>query len=490
MTMAHDVTTPPVNRTAILAIILVSYVMIVLDTSVMLTGLPKIQAELGFSPASLSWVQSAYPLTFGGFLLIGARGGDIIGRRRMFVVGLAVFTLASLAIGLAQSPGFLIASRAVQGFGAAILAPSTLALLQTNFQEGPERTRAVAYYGASAGVGASVGLVLGGILADWTSWRVGFFVNLPIGIGMILASYRFIAESERRSGRFDLAGAFTSTLGMTALVYGLGRSAERGWADTVTLVSLGSAAVLLASFVLVEARVAQPIMPLRLFRHRERVGAYGARVLFLGAMIGFFFFTTQFLQGVAGFDALQTGAAFLPMTLTNFAVALMVPRLTQRFGNARLLACGLAVTAVGMVWLSRVSVDSSYVWDIALPMVLIGLGQGITLSPLTVAGVKDVAPADAGAASGVVNVAHQFGNSLGLAVLVAIASVGAGALQGRELLAYRSETALEASAAMLLLALFTVFALIVRPSLTRQASPAAAKAGIPSSMAAAEQVTR
>ncbi|GGE02812.1 MFS transporter [Aureimonas endophytica] len=452
------------NRAAILTIILVSYVMIVLDTSVVLTGLPKIQAELGFTAAGLSWVQSAYTLTFGGFLLVGARAGDILGRRRMFVLGLGIFTLASLAIGVAQSPGFLIASRAIQGVGAAILAPSTLAILQTNFPQGPERTRAVAYYGASAGIGASVGLVLGGILADWTSWRVGFFVNLPIGIGMILATYRYISETERRPGRFDIVGGVTSTLGMTALVYGLVRSAESGWSDAMTLSSLGAGIAFLVAFVLNEGRVSQPIMPLRLFANRERIGAYVARVLFLGAMIGFFFFTTQFLQGVAGFDALQTGAAFLPMTVTNFVLAMMVPRLTQRFGNSRLLACGLAVTAVGMVWLSRVSMDPSYFLDIALPMVLVGFGQGITLSPLTVAGVKDVASADAGAASGIVNVAHQFGNSLGLAVLVAVAGVGAGSLGGRQLLAYRAETALEGSSVMLVLALLAVLLLIVRPT--------------------------
>jgi EmrB/QacA subfamily drug resistance transporter len=473
--MTPDNTVPHVNRTAILAIILVSYVMIVLDTSVVLTGLPKIQTELGFSPASLSWVQSAYTLTFGGFLLIGARAGDVLGRRLMFVVGLAIFTLASLAIGIAQSPGFLITSRAIQGLGAAILAPSTLALLQTNFPEGPERTRAVAYYGASAGIGASVGLVLGGVLADWTSWRVGFFVNLPIGIAMIVASYRYIVETDRGSGSFDLAGALTSTVGMTALVYGLVRSAESGWGDPVTLVSLTSAAVLVAAFVFVEGRVAHPIMPLRLFMHRERVGAYVGRALFIGAMIGFFFFTTQFLQGVAGFNPLQTGAAFLPMTVTNFAVALMVPRLTRRYGNERLLACGLGVTAIGMAWLSRVPADLSYVTAVALPMVLIGFGQGITLSPLTVAAVKDVVPADAGAASGIVNVAHQFGNSLGLAVLVAVAGVGAGSLQGRELIAHHSQTALAASAAMLLLALLAVLMLIVRPRRTRWKTPETAE---------------
>ncbi|RVA20248.1 MFS transporter, partial [Mesorhizobium sp. M7D.F.Ca.US.004.03.1.1] len=223
--------TPAPHKTAILAIILVSYVMIVLDTSIVLTGLPKIHQSLGFTDAGLAWVQSAYTLTFGGFLLLGARAGDILGRRLMLIVGLALFTLASLAIGAAQSAAWMISARAIQGLGAAILAPSTLALLQTTFAEGSERTRAVSYYSAVAGVAASVGLVLGGVLADWISWRVGFFINLPIGIAMIIAARRTIVETEQRAGQLDIVGALTSTVGMTALVYGFIRSADTGWAN-------------------------------------------------------------------------------------------------------------------------------------------------------------------------------------------------------------------------------------------------------------------
>lgn len=441
------------NKSAILAIILVSYVMIVLDTSVVLTGLPQIHQQLGFSDNELAWVQSAYTLTFGGFLLLAARAGDILGRRRMLVIGLALFTAASMAIGLAQSAAWMIAARAVQGVGAAILAPSTLALLQTTFAEGRERTRAVSLYSAVAGIAASVGLVLGGVLTEYLSWRVGFFINLPIGVAMIVGARRHIVERARGAGRFDVTGAVASTIGMSALVYAFIRSAGAGWSDAITIGALVLALALLAIFIHVERRAPQPVMPLRLFASRERCAAYAARALFLGAMIGFFFFTTQFLQEVLHFPPSKTGLAFLPMTLLNFAVAMAVPRLTRRIGNATLLAAGLATCLTGFVWLSGVSIDSGYFVGIALPMMLIGAGQGMALSPLTTAGIAGVGASDAGAASGVVNVAHQLGNSLGLAVLVSVSAVGANGLSGAPLLAHRVTMALTSAAAMLALAL-------------------------------------
>jgi len=448
----------------VLAIILVSYFMIVLDISIVITGLPKIQESLTFSPTGLSWVQNAYTLAFGGLLLLGARAGDILGRRRMFIAGLALFTAASLGVGIARSVAWLIATRALQGVGAAILAPSTLALLTTNFREGPERTRALAYYAAVAGVGASVGLVLGGIVADWLSWRVGFFINVPIGIALMLGAQRYLGETERRSGEFDVAGALTSTLGVTAVVYGLVRSASTGWSDRVTVAALTAGVVLLALLVLNEWRAKRPIMPLRLFASRERVGAYAARVLYLGGMMGFWFFTTQFLQRVLGYGPFAAGLAFLPTTIPNFAAAMMVPRLTRRFGNARLLAGGLTLTLVGMAWLSRVSADSSYLIGVALPMILIGIGQGAVLGPLTVAGVAGVRPEDAGAASGLVNVTHQLGGSLGLSILVVVfAAAASGPVDAPELLAHRIAAAVTAGTAMLVLAVVVVVALIVRP---------------------------
>lgn len=453
-----------VNKQAILAIILVSYVMIVLDISVVLTGLPRIQHDLGFSGPDLAWVQSAYTLTFGGFLLLGARAGDILGRRRMFMSGLALFTVASLAIGFSFSASWMLAWRAIQGIGAAILAPSTLALLQTNFAEGPERTRAISLYSAAAGVSATVGLVLGGILADWLSWRVGFFVNLPIGVAMIAAARHTIVETPRCGGTFDVPGALTSTAGMGALVYGFIRSAEAGWRDPVALATLAAAAVLIAAFVVVERRVVQPILPLRLFASRERSGAYAARVLFLGGSVGFWFFTTLYLQGVMGYGPALTGLAFIPASILNFPSAIATPRLIRRFGANQVLVAGIVVGIAGMAWLSRASAGSGYVVAVALPMLLIGISQGLTLSPLTAAGVAGVGHEDAGAASGAVNVAHQMGSSVGLSILVAMAAVGASSLSGRELLAYRITTAFDAATVMLVLALLVALWTIVLPA--------------------------
>lgn len=451
------------DRAAILAIILASYVMIVLDTSIVITGLPKIHQELGFSDAGLSWVSNAYTLTFGGFLLLGARAGDILGRRRMFVTGLVVFALASAVIGLAPSPSWLVAARAVQGIGSAILAPSSLALLQTNFAAGPERTRAVAYYASAAGVSASIGLVVGGILADWLSWRVGFFINLPIGLALILAARRHVAETEPRSGTFDIAGALTSTIGMSALVFGIVRSATNGWTNAVTLEAIAVGVVLLVIFVLTEWRAKQPIMPLRLFASRERSGAYAVRFLFLGANMGFFFFATQFMQGVSNFSPALTGIAFLPAMIVNFVTALMAPKLIRRIGNARALAISIVIGLIGMLWLAQVSVDTTYIGGLVVPMLLIGIGQGGALGPLTTLGITGVAVEDAGAASGLVNVAHQIGSSLGLGVLVAASALGSGKLSGAELLAHRVENAMTTAAAMLVLAMLMVFALIMRP---------------------------
>ena len=455
------------NKPAILLIILTSYVMIVLDTSIILTGLPKILRELRFTDASLAWVHSAYTLTFGGFLLLAARAGDLVGRRRMLMLGLALFTGSSLVIGMAPSALWMVGARAVQGLGAAIVAPSTLALLQTTFVDPSERTQAVSYYSSVAGIAASVGLVLGGVLAEYVSWRVGFFINLPIGIAMMVAAHRYIAESERRSVEFDLAGAFTSTVGMVALVYGFIRSAEQGWSDAGTIGAMTLGCVLLFAFVVTERRARQPIMPLSLFASRERSAAYAARVLFLGGMIGFFFFTTLLLQNVLHYSAARAGMAFLPLTVVNFAVALQVPRLSVRFGHAKLLAAGLSISFVGMGWLSQVGADSSYLTGIALPMVLLGVGQGLALSPLTSAGISGVSADNAGAASGVVNVAHQLGNSLGLSVLIALAAVGTAHLGGVSLLVHRISAALGWASVMMGLALVLICGLIVWPATKR-----------------------
>jgi len=442
------------RQRAVLAIVIASYLMIVIDISIVITGLPKIREGLRFSPTSLSWVQNAYTLAFGGLLLLGARAGDIFGRRRMFIAGLSIFTVASAVIGLAPSPAWLITARAVQGAGAAVLAPSTLALLSTNFREGPERMRALSYYAAAAGVGATAGLVLGGLFADLVSWRAGFFINVPIGVALVVAARRYLVETPAAPGRLDVLGAVTSTLGMGVTVYGIVHAAETGWNDTITIASLLSGIALLVGFIANESRALQSILPLRLFTSRQRCGAYAARMLFLGGMVGFWFFTTQFLQGVLGYRPLLAGLAFLPTTLPNFAAAMMVPRLTQRHGPARVAVVGLGLCGLGLLWLGQASAETLYWTGIAMPMVLIGLGQGLVLAPLTSAAVVDVANEDTGAASGMVNVAHQFGGSLGLAILIVVfAAAQPAALSGAAALAHGVAATLHAGALMIISAM-------------------------------------
>jgi EmrB/QacA subfamily drug resistance transporter len=476
------------NATAVLAIILATYLMIVLDISVVIAALPKIHRALDFSPTGLSWVQSAYTLSFGGLLLLGARAGDILGRRRMLVVGISLFTAASLAGGLAPSAAWLLGARAIQGVGAAIAAPSTLALLTTTFREGQARTRAIAYYSAVAGGGGSVGLVLGGLLTDWLSWRWGLFINVPIGLAVIVLAPRYLPETERRSGRFDLTGAVTSTTGMTALVYGFVRAASDGWSDRGTLTSFAAGALLLAAFGLTERRAEQPITPLHLFASRQRSGAYGARVLVTGAMFSTFFFLTQFLQGVESYSALEAGLAFLPMTAVMFAMGRAVPRLTPRLGSTRLLAGGLIIAVAGLAWLSRVTEGSHYFPGIAIPLALLGIGIGLAFTPLTAAGIAGVDPADAGAASGLLNVAQQLGGSLGLGILITVfaattrsaahhpvAAASSHAEAAHEL-SRAVSTSLTGSAILLALALGVVLVVMRRPPASSEARAMPAKA--------------
>ena len=467
---------PTGNPKVVLAIILATYLMIILDATIVITALPDIHRALHFSSTGLSWVQNAYTLTFGGLLLLGARAGDILGRRRVFVAGIAVFTLASMMGGLAQSASWLLTARAVQGVGAAIAAPSTLALLQISFEEGPARARAVGAYSAVAGGGGSVGLLLGGMLTTWISWRWGLFINVPIGIVLVLLAPRYLPETERRPGRFDMAGAVTSTVGMTLLVYGFVSAASRGWGAPVTLASFVLSGALLTTFVVNEKRAEQPITPLQLFASRQRSGAYVARMLIVSGMFAMFFFMTQFFQGVLGYSPLESGLAFLPVTAVMFAVVRVVPRFVQRVGTGRLLTGGVLVALVGMVWLSRLSPTTPFFPQIMVPMALLGTGIGAALVPLTTAGIAGVDADDAGAASGLVNVAQQLGGSLGLGILITVfAAAGHGAAAqptragpvpsvAQWNLAHAIATSLKGSAVFLTLALVVVVAVMRVPS--------------------------
>lgn len=462
---------------AILAIVLVSYFMILLDNSVIFTALPSLQAELRLSTGELSWVQDAYTLVFGGLLLLGARAGDLLGRRRVFVFGLVVFVLASLAIGLSPAGWWAIGWRAVQGVGAAIVAPTSLSLLTASFPEGRERTRAVAWYGATAGIGASLGLVIGGALAHWISWRAGFFVNVPIGVVMIVLAPRYLVETTRARGRFDVAGALTATLGVGAVVFAIIDSAEAGWSLPVILGSLAVGTALLVAFVLIEARAAQPIIPLRLFRSRRRTGAYVARFLYLGAMIGFFFFSTQLMQEVLGFDPLQAGLGFLPMTAVNFAVAMSIPRLVRRMPSSLPLLAGIVLTLIGMLWLSRVDIADGYWLGVALPMVLIGAGQGFAFAPLTSFGIVGASAVDAGAASGLMNTFHQVGTCVGLGIAVAAAATAPPVGSTAAHVTAQVGLALTSGSILLALSLIVTLVLILPADLAAHRSPAPAVTG-------------
>jgi EmrB/QacA subfamily drug resistance transporter len=456
------------RRGVVLAIILTGYLLVLIDVSILMVALPRIHHDLGFSPTSLSWAQNAYTLTFGGLLLLGARVGDLLGRRRAFMIGIAAFAASSLAVALARSPGAMITARAIQGIGAATLAPCTLALLSTSFPEGHQRTRAMAAYGALAGIATSAGMIIGGALTQALSWRIGFFLNVPIGLAAILAAPHFLPETARHPGRLDVAGALASTLGVSALVFGIVHSAEAGWTERITVLALGAGVGLVALFVAGQKRSPQPLMPLRLFSSRARSGAYLARFLFNGALLSFYFFMSQYLQGVSGDTPLQAGLAFLPTTLAAFAAAGATSRLIGRTGNAATSVVGCAAMLIGTVWISRVSAGTSYLAGIALPMIIFGIGQGLGLSTLTTGGMAGVAREDAGVAGGLVNVAHHTGGALGLGILVTIfAAAGSGA-HGTQLLASRVSASLTGAAVFVALAL--IVTLIAYPG-TRRVRP-------------------
>ncbi|WP_051388856.1 MFS transporter [Arthrobacter sp. 35W] len=370
-----------------------------------------------FTETGLAWVQYAHTLTFGGFLLLAARAGDILGRRRLFIVGLVISTVASILVGIAAESTFMIAARAFQGIGSAIVAPTSLALLLATFDEGKERSRAVALYAAVAGIGASIGLIIGGAFAELISWRAGFFLNLPIGIVMLILTAHYVNELPRKKGHFDVFGANSSTLGLGVLIFGIVNTAVEGWDDPATIIALAVGMILLVIFVVNEWHVPQPIMPLRLFASPLRSGALAIRLLYMGAFIGLFYFTTQYFQGVLGWTALQAGLGFLPMTVVNFVVATAVTPVVRKVGPLWTLALGVGSTLAGMAWLGTLNADTDFVAGLAIPMMLIGAGQGLALAPMTDYGLHGIHPDDAGAASGLVNTAQQLGLSIGLAVL-------------------------------------------------------------------------
>ena len=459
------------RRGLALALVLGAQLMIILDMTVVNIALPSIARGLHFSAPSLSWVLNAYTLTFGGLLLLGGRAGDILGRRRVFLAGIGLFTVASLAGGLAQSAGWLLAARAAQGAGGAIASPAVLAMITASFAEGRERARALGIYTAVVMGGGSLGLVLGGVITEWVSWRWVLFINVPIGILVAVAAPLFLAETARQPGHFDAVGALTSTAGMVSLVYGIIRAAADGWGNPVALAAFAAAAALLAGFVWRESRARQPITPLRLFADRRRAGSYLTRLLLVAGMFGMFFFLTQFVQDILGFSPLRAGISFLPMTAALFGVSRLSPRLVSRFRPWTLMVAGMLPVVAGMAWLSRIAPGTGYLAGVLGPMVLIGAGMGVVFVPLTMASLAGVRPSDSGAASSMVNVMQQVGGSLGLAVLVTASSSATGGATGTAAVVHGM------SSAFTLAAVFDVLALVVvltamRPGRAHGADPA------------------
>ncbi|MFJ9175750.1 MFS transporter [Streptomyces sp. NPDC102360] len=405
-----------------LAVIAACQLMVVLDATIVNIALPHMQTALGFSTNNLTWVINAYALTFGGLLLLGGRAGDLLGRRRMFITGIALFSFASLLGGFAQEPWQLLAARALQGVGGAIASPTSLALIATTFPEGPERNRAFGVFASVSAGGGAVGLLAGGMLTDWLDWRWVLFVNVPIGVLIALLAPRYIKESQRHPGRFDLPGAFTSTLGMAALVYGFIRAASEGWSDGLAIASFGAAVVLLIAFVAIERRTSQPITPLKLFRDRNRSGTYAMMLSLAAAMFGMFFFIVLFVQNVLHYTPVKAGLAFLPVTAAIVLGAGIATNLLPRLGPKPFMTVGCLLTATGMGWLTLIDPGSSYLSGILGPMLLFGFGMGLNFVTLTLTAVSGIADSESGAASGMLNTTQQVGGALGLSVLTTIFS--------------------------------------------------------------------
>ncbi|MCD0449320.1 MFS transporter [Actinocorallia sp. API 0066] len=427
---AERATSPPVQALTgvagvALAIIVSCELMLMLDGTIMNVALPEIRAGLGYTPSGLSWVSTAFLLAYGGLMLLGGRIGDIVGRRRTFLVGIAVFTAASLAGGLAEGPGWLTAARAAQGLGAALAAPSTLALLVTNFR-GPLQARALSVYSSVTASAMTLGLVLGGVITSALSWRWVLLVNVPIGLLVLALAPRFVAESPRRPGRLDVGGALASVLGLVAVTFGLVRAGEHGWSDPVALSSLIAGVVLVIGFVLIEARAKEPIMPLRLFADRTRAGAFAALLLIPMVTMSTQFLIIQFLQEVLGHNALQAGLAFLPMAAGMLVTAQNAPKLIGRIGGRSTALAGTAILGVGIGWLVPLAADTGYLTGVAGPMLLVGAGMGLVVVPFNIAIMSTVDPAESGVAAGVLQTALLTGASLGIAILSTVYASGLG----------------------------------------------------------------
>ncbi len=421
----HDTpTTPDPRRWIALAVLGVAYLMVVLDVSIVNVALPSIQNDLGFSPEDLQWVVSGYSLTFGGFLLLGGRAGDLLGRRTLFMTGLALFAVFSACCALAQSDTMLIIFRLLQGGASAVLAPSVVSIVMVTFQEGADRTKALGILGASAGAGAAIGVLLGGVLTEYAGWEWVFWINVPIGLITLIFVPRFVRESkvEGMGRNFDAQGAATVTASLLLLVYGLTQANSNGWGSAETIGVLAASAVLMGAFLFIESRSRHALMPLRFFRNRTPAGA-NLVGFFLGSIVfSMFFLLSLYMQQVLGFSAMETGVGYLAVAITSVLASGVAQALVTRVGVKPVLAVGMGAILAGLVWFTQISADGTYAADLLGGFLLIGVGLGFSFVPVSIAALAGVSGQDAGLASGLINTSQQIGGALGVAILTTVST--------------------------------------------------------------------
>jgi len=415
--------TPDPRRWQALGLICTAVFMTVLDIAIVNVALPSIGTKLHFSPDSLQWVITAYAITFGGFLLLGGRAADLLGRRRVFMIGLAIFTGASLACGLATSEAFLIVARGVQGFGAAVVSPAALSIVTTTFEEGAERNKALGIWGAVAGSGAAVGVLLGGVLTTYLGWEWIFFVNVPVGAACLALTPILVHESRVETGRrhYDALGAATITTSLVLLVFAVSKAPDVGWGAARTIGLLAGSAVLAVAFLVVETRTERPLMPLAIFRVRVLAGANTVGFLLGGAIFGSFFLLTQYMQVVLHYSALKAGVAFLATAGTSVVAAVVAQGLVTRLGVRRILAIGMVLIAVGQYLYTRFPVDGGYATDLLPGFLASGVGIAFAFVPVSIAALAGVSHDEAGLASGLINTTQQIGGAIGTAVVSSVA---------------------------------------------------------------------
>jgi len=423
-------TSPTVHRWRAFALLAVAYFMTIVDLTIVNVSLPTIGRDLHFSETSLQWVVTAYALTFGGFLLLGGRAADLLGRRRVLMVGLGLFTAASLACGLATGDGFLIGARAVQGVGAAIMLPAALSIVMNMFEEGAERNKALGIWGAIAASGATVGLITGGLLTRYAGWQYIFYLNVPIGAAALLLVPRIVPESRLAATRrrFDALGALAGTVGLVLLVDAVSQAPRYGWGATRTIAVLAGAVALLTAFLVIESRAKDPLLPLPIFRLRTLAGANAAGLLLGGSFFAFIFIGTLYMQQVLRYSALQTGLAWLATSITSVALAGLSQWLVTRGGAKIVMAIGMSLIGAGVIWATQVPVHGDFVGNLLGPFVVAGAGTAFAFIPISIAALAGVREHQAGLASGLLNTSQQLGGAIGIAIASSVAATHTQAL--------------------------------------------------------------